>query len=305
MKTKSISLPEKITSIISMFADDTKLYLPLISDNSTDELIADLNYLQIWAEQMQMTFHPSKCKVMHLGKNNPCREYAMKNSDNTLHTLEETYIEKDLGVYIDSQLKFTQHCQEKVNKANKVLGFIRHTFKHLNKENFLLLYKSLVRPHLEFGSCIWSPKHKYNIDSIERVQRRATKLIPQLKELSYSDRLRELNLETLSYRRTRADLLETYRILTSQHQVNRDTYCSLCPGKSMLTPSLNTATRGHSMKLQIQPSTGARQNFFETRVSKIWNSLSEKTVSSKNVDIFKNNLLKDIGETRFDYTFSY
>ena len=73
----------------------------------------------------------------------------------------------------------------------------------------------------------------------------------------------------------------------------------------MLTPSLNTATRGHSMKLQIQPSTGARQNFFETRVSKIWNSLSEKTVSSKNVDIFKNNLLKDIGETRFDYTFSY
>ena len=298
-------LPEKISSIISMFADDTKIYLPLTSDNSIDELVSDLNYLQSWAEKMQMKFHPKKCKVMHIGKNNPCRDYTMLNSDNTPHVLEVTQVEKDLGVYIDYQLKFSDHCQEKVNKANKVLGFIRHTFKHLNKETFMLLYKSLVRPHLEFGSSIWSPKHKYNIDAIERVQRRATKLIPELKELSYTDRLRNLNLETLSYRRTRADLLETYRIFTNQHHVNRDTHCSQCPTKQMLATSLSTATRGHSMKLQIQPSAGARQNFFETRVCKVWNKLSEKTVSSKNVDIFKNNLLKDIGETRFDFTFSY
>ena len=298
-------LPGKISSIISMFADDTKLYLPLTSDNSTDELVADLNYLQLWAEQMQMKFHPSKCKVMHLGKKNTRKDYVMMDGDNNPYTLEKTEVEKDLGVYIDSKLKFTHHCQEKVNKANKILGYIRHTFKYLNKDSFLLLYKSLVRPHLEFASCIWSPKHKYNIDLIERVQRRATKLIPQIKELSYSDRLKQLNLETLSYRRTRADLLETYRILTNQHQVNTDCHCSQCPSKSMLSPTLNTTTRGHSMKLQIQPSTGARQNFFSNRVCNIWNSFSEKTVSSKNVDIFKNNVLTEIGHTRFDFTFSY
>ena len=292
-------LPEKISSLISMFADDTKLYLPLTSDNSTDELVADLNYLQLWAEQMQMKFHPSKCKVMHLGKKNPRRDYTMMDGGNP-YTLEKTELEKDLGVYIDSKLKFTQHCQEKVNKANKILGYIRHTFKHLNKDTFLLLYKSLIRPHLEFASCIWSPKQKYNIDLIERVQRRATKLIPQLRELSYSDRLRQLNLETLSYRRTRADLLETYRILTNQHQVNRECYCSQCPSKSMLAPSMNPTLRGHSKKLRIQTSTGARQNFFENRICNIWNSFSEKTVSSKNVDIFKNNLYKEIGHTRFD-----
>ena len=222
-----------------------------------------------------------------------------------LYTLEKTECEQDLGVYIDSKLTFTQHCQEKVNKANKVLGYIRHTFKHLNQDTFLLLYKSLVRPHLEFSSCIWSPKYKYNIDSIERVQRRATKLIPQLRDLPYTERLQQLNLETLNYRRTRADLLETYRIVTNQHHVDTDCHCSVCPTKSMLAPTLSSITRGHSKKMQIQPSTGAPQNFFENRVCKIWNNLSEKTVSSKNVDVFKNNLFNDIGNTRFNFVFSY
>ena len=288
-----------------MFADDTKIYLPLTSDNSYEDLVSDLNFLQQWAEQMQMKFHPSKCKVMHLGKNNTRRNYEMVDSNNKVHTLEETEVEKDLGVHIDSKLTFATHCQEKVNKANKILGYIRHTFKHIEKDSLLLLYKSLVRPHLEFASCIWSPRYKYSIDSIERVQRRATKLIPQIQHLPYSERLKKLNLETLSYRRTRADLLESYRILTDQHLVNRHCQCSQCPNKSMLAPALNPITRGHSKKIQFQAATGARQNFFETRVSHLWNNLSEQTVSSKNVNTFKNNLNKDIGHTRFDFQFSY
>jgi hypothetical protein len=242
---------------------------------------------------------------MHLGSNNQRRNYEMKGRDNTTHTLEKTEVEKDLGVHIDDKLKFTTHCQEKVNKANRILGYIRHTFKHLDKESFLLLYKALVRPHLEYGSCIWSPKHKYNIDAIERVQRRATKLLPHIRNLPYCERLKHLNLETLKYRRTRADLLETYRILNDQHKVNTDCHCNLCPSKSMLTASHYTSTRGHSKKLQIQVATGARENFFETRVAKIWNKLSEETVSSKNINIFKNNLFKDLGHTRFDFIFSY
>ena len=298
-------LPGNIRTIISMFADDTKLYIPLTSDSSFEDLVADLNYLQEWAASMQMRFHPAKCKVMHLGKNNPRRIYEMKDSNNLSHKLEEVEVEKDLGVHIDSDLKFTIHCQEKVNKANQILGFIKHSFKHMDKEIFLMLYKSLVRPHLEFASCIWSPKHKYNIDSIERVQRRATKIIPQLRNLSYTDRLRHLNLETLSYRRTRADLIETYRILTDQHKVDTDCCCSMCPSKTMLSPSIYSSTRGHSRKLQIQAATGARENFFENRVAKLWNSLSESTVSAKNINNFKNNLFKDIGHTRFDFNFSY
>ena len=75
----------------------------------------------------------------------------------------------------------------------------------------------MIRPHLEYCSCIWSPHLKYNIDAIERVQRRATKIVPSLKNLTYTQRLERLNLETLEYRRRRADLLETYRILNGIH----------------------------------------------------------------------------------------
>lgn len=89
-------LPQHISSMISMFADDTKLYLPLTSDNSSEDLVADLNYLQQWAEEMQMRFHPSKCKVMHLGKDNTRRNYEMLDSDGKKHILEETEVEKDL-----------------------------------------------------------------------------------------------------------------------------------------------------------------------------------------------------------------
>lgn len=114
-----------------------------------------------------------------------------------------------------------------------------------------------------------------------------------------------MNLETLSYRRTRADLLEAYRIISDQHQVDTSCHCTKCPQKSMLAPTLSTITRGHSRKLQIQAATGARQNFFENRVDQLWNQLSEQTVLSQNVNLFKNNLFKDIGHTRFDFNFSY
>ena len=136
---------------------------------------------------MMMKFHPGKCKVMHLGCKNPRKVYQMKDGHGGLHDLEEATTEKDLGVTIDDHLKFTDHVQAKVNTANKLLGFIRHSFQHLDKEIFTLLYKCLVRPHLEFASCVWSPQHKYNRDSIERVHQRATNLVPGMSQLSYSE----------------------------------------------------------------------------------------------------------------------
>ena len=242
---------------------------------------------------------------MHLGRNNAHHDYRMKNDDGTYHTLEETTVEKDLGVYIDASLSFTQHCQNKINTANKTLGCLRHTFKNMDSDIFLMLYKSLVRPHLEFSSCAWNPHLKYNIDALERVQRRATKLVPELTDLSYSDRLKKLDLETLEYRRKRADLLEVYRITSGIHTLSQDCQCVKCPDKTMLQPSLSTTTRGHSRKLQVQSASGPRKHYFSTRVTSAWNSLSEKTVNSQNINSFKNNLSKEIGGSKFDFKFSY
>ena len=298
-------LPQEVESLINMFADDTKVYLPLTTNESSEQLQEDLKKLETWATQMQMRFHPQKCKVMHLGKANNKRRYIMKKADGEQHVLEETIVEKDLGVYVDSALAFTTHCQNKINTANKTLGYLRHTFKNMDSETFLLLYKALVRPHLEFSSCVWSPKYKYISDAIERVQRRATKIISNLKDLPYSERLQKLNLATLDYRRKRADLLEVYRITEGIHSIDQHCQCKICPEKYMLSPSLNIFSRGHSKKLQVQTATGIRSNYFSVRVVNAWNSLSEETVSAKNINIFKNLLHKDLGKNMFIYNFSY
>ena len=302
-------IPSLIKTHISMYADDTKIFCPIINDDDAMDLVEDLANLQEWARKMQMRFHPTKCKVMHLGSNNPRYNYHMQDSftETTCqqHTLQATHVEKDLGVYIDADLKFTKHVEEKVNTANRLLGYLRRTFKYLNKDTLSLLFKSLIRPHLEFGSCIWAPKQKYNIKLVENVQRRATKLIPELRDLPYNQRLKELNLETLSYRRMRADLIETYRIITGQHIIDTNCHCSLCPGKSMLSPSLSGSTRGNTKKLQVHDATKVRQHFFANRIVHFWNQLSESAVNSKNVDVFKSHIEKEFGNFKHDINFRY
>ena len=204
-----------------MYADDTKLFASIIYDNPTNTLISDLKLLEERSEKFQLKFHPEICHGMHIGSNNPRQEYNM-TKDNKLHKLDSVSSEKDLGVWLDDKLKFTEHINIKINKANQILGCIKHTFKHINTEIFMLLYKSIVRPHLEYGSCIWSPHLKRDIDAIERVQRRETRMIPALRHLSYTDRLKSLKLQTLKFRRERADIIETYNILTQKHIINTD-----------------------------------------------------------------------------------
>ena len=299
-------IPAELETLISLYADDTKIYSAITSASSIESLKSDLKKLENWAILMQMKFHPAKCKIMHLGKNNPKANYNMTASDGTHHTLEETEVEKDLGVQVDNKLKFSQHIQTKINKANRVLGCLKHTFKYMNKEIFLMLYKSLVRPHLEYASCIWSPQLKRDKDAIERIQRRATKLVPELKNLSYSNRLQQLGLPTLMHRRRRADMLETYRIINKQHSINTQCHCSVCPNKEMLQLSTNTRTRGHTHKLQTHLATGPRKSFFATRVINDWNKLNESTVTAKNINTFKSLLEKDWSNIdQFTYTFSY
>ena len=120
---------------------------------------------------MQMRFHPAKCRTMHLGKHNLDTKYTLPTDDGTLHNIAQTAEEKDLGVTIDDKLIFSRHIQIQVNKANSAVVLIRLTFKHLDKESFLYLYKSLVHPHPEYASVIWSPKIKKHQDKTHKKKR--------------------------------------------------------------------------------------------------------------------------------------
>ena len=97
------------------------------------------------------------------------------------------------------------------------MGLIRRSFIHLDTDNFKGLFKALVRPHVEYAQAVWNPRRKKDIIAIENVQRRATKLVPGLKDLRYEDRLRRLDVPTLSYRRHRGDMIELFKMLNEKY----------------------------------------------------------------------------------------
>ena len=111
---------------------------------------------------------------------------------------------KDLGILIDNRLNFDEHVAEKVHKAYSMLEVIKRNFSHMKKETFLLLYKSMVRSHLKNAGSVWSPHKISSMEELEKVQKRATKMISACKDKSYTDRLKLLKLPTLSTDATEA-----------------------------------------------------------------------------------------------------
>jgi len=187
--------------------------------------------------------------------------------------------EKDLGVTFDSTLKFDIHINNIVKKANGILGLIRRNFKCIDKEVFLKLYKALVRPHLEYGQAIWSPQLLRQSRLIENVQRRATKLIPSLSNLSYEDRLIALKLPSLKYRRLRGDMLQVYKFLKE----DKIDHSNLLP---LSTNPYNT--KGHDLRLmKNRYNCNLRKCSFSFRVVNHWNNLSYLTVHAANINSFK------------------
>ena len=175
-----------------------------------------------------------------------------------------------------------------------MIFLIKHTFKYLDKNMFKLLYKSLVRPHLEYASSTWSPILKTDIDSIEKVQRRATRQVPALSTLTYQQRMQELQIPSLQYRRLRTDLILLYKHTHNLITLDTSTHCKQCThNNSMLTPSLSNITRGHQHKYQIHHHQGIRNRFLTSRCLKTWNSLNSNTVTAKTLNTFKNQLSKD------------
>ena len=277
-------MPECVHQAISMFADDTKLYAKIDSDSDQECLQQDLAALEDWSDKWQIKFNPTKCKVMHLGNDNPQYIYNMR-SGTTVTPLQKTTCEKDLGVFVDNNLSFDHHINQAVNKSNRLLGLIRRTYTYLDKDSLKTLFTALVRPHLEYGNTVWHPHLVRNIESIEKVQRRATKLVPELHDKDYEVRLKLLDLPSMEYRRLRGDLIETYKYLTCIYLVEG------CPLQRIEGQQIST--RGHSLKLNKPRSRkNTRLHFFSNRIVNAWNHLPEDVVSASTLHSFKARLDK-------------
>ena len=273
-------LPDNIKTNVRLFADDTKVYAEATKSNNRNNLQEDVTYLDKWANIWQLSFNAGKCKTMHIGAKNPNQSYHMIQ-DGTRVEIETTHLEKDIGVYVDDQLKFDQHIETKCKQANKILGMVRRSFTFINKDIMRQLYIALIRPILEYGHVITYPRLKKSEESLEKIQHRATKMVPELKEMEYEQRLREMKLQSLYYRRDRGDMIECYKMTHDCYDINP----ILRKGENNL--------RGHSHKLQIQGSSKeVRHNFFSLRCVSNWNSLPEEVVSAPSLDAFKSRLDK-------------
>ena len=186
-----------------------------------------------------------------------------------------------------------------VSKANQILGLIRRSFTYLDIKLLKQLYTSMVRPYLEYGNAVWHPRYRKDIELLESVQHRATRLINELRKLPYEERLRLMDLPTLAYRRLRGDAIETYKFLHGMYSVNRSQLLPLVEE----TGTYVTVTRGHSLKLQKRECrTSVRQNFFSYRIVNHWNSLPDSVVSAPSLNCFKNRFDKHCIALKFSTT---
>ena len=271
-------LPDCIeSSSVKIFADDLKLYQK--NSGSSQPVQDDINRIENWSSQWQLPLNAQKCSKLHVScKNGEGIDsniyYIIDQKVNRRIEIKESEETKDLGVIIDTKLKFQKQIANCIKKANGVLASIKRTIKYLSIQTFNTLYKALVRPLLESAGAVWSPSLVKDIRSLESVQRRATKLVPSLRNLSYKDRLIALDLPTLAYRRKRGDMIMVFKIMKGIVDLHYTTFFKL---------STNN-TRGHELKLFKQRSRlNVRRNFFSQRIVESWNALPEQIVNCTTV----------------------
>ena len=236
-----------------------------------------------WSKDWQMMFNVDKCHIMHLGPNNNKYKYTMEGEE-----LEVSAYEKDIGVIIDSSLKPSLQCSKAAKKANSVLAQLSRAVSYRDKDTFLHLFRTYVRPHLEYCSAAWCQWTKTDKEVLEKVQKRAVGMVTNFKGQTYEEKLAEAGMVTLEERRRRGDLIQAYRVLNKVDNVDPNIWFTReAPRQGAAS---TRQTDGFMNVVRKKGNHDIRKNFWSNRVVEHWNRLPESVKKSETLDWFKNSI---------------
>ena len=255
-----------------LFADDLKL----IGNPKTQATQGDLDIIYQWTVTWDLPLNLTKCKRLTQLQEGINTRYLGTTDPTALERVDQM---RDLGIQVTSDFKPRTQCLQAAKKANTALHQLKRAVCSRDSKILLPLYTAFVRPHLEYCVQAWAPYLVQDLNTLEDPQKRFTRWFKHLRDEPYEVRLKKLGLFSMSRRRMRGDLIETFKIMNGFVDINRDTLFSL---------SDQTQLRGHTLKLAKEQSTlDLRLNFFTLRVVNNWNKLPQRVINAKSVDHFK------------------
>ena len=217
-------------------------------------------------------------KQEHFGSKNLNHDYFLNE-----HKIKSEEFVKDLGVIVNKNLKPSDHINNITKKANALLGQYYRTFSCKDRNTVMKMYTNFVRPLVEYSTTVWSPCTNGNIEKIEKIQRRATRMISGIGKKSYEERLEICDLESLEARRLRFDLIKTYEIINNQYPIP----CQKFFIKQEHQHNKNTRSQSNDEISVPKSRLESRKNFFSSRVVNSWNNLPKEIRISPTVESFK------------------
>ena len=235
-----------------------------------------------WSRDWQLLFNVGKCKIMHFGGGNQRFNYFMNGEQ-----LEVVEAEKDVGVLVTSDLKPSQQSSSAAGKANGVLGQISRAVNYRDRKTFIKLYKVYVRPHLEYCVQAWSPYQRADMEKLEKVQKRAVNMVAGLRSRNYEEKLKEVGLTSLEDRRSRGDMIQTFRIINGIDNVEPATWFTMANEREREGATSTRHNRDTTRLVEGESRYELRRNFYSQRVPSKWNLLPQATRQQSTVLGFK------------------